>query len=99
MHANSSAAIQAVNASLAEWQNQIASRPNKAGRTAIRTGGHTRLRDREIASAFFVHPVDCQKEMIKMLYPARKNPQKYGRLLLSIKAISSISPGLKMEKK
>ena len=69
-------AVQAVSASLMEWHSQITSLPKKMGRTAIRTGGHRTLRDRETIRAFSVRRVDCQKEIIRMLYPARKNPQK-----------------------
>ena len=41
----------AVSASAAEWQNQIASRLNRAGSAAIRMSGQTMLRARETASA------------------------------------------------
>ena len=37
-----------------EWQSQIISLPQIAGKVKIRIGGNTRLRDKEIESAFFV---------------------------------------------
>lgn len=85
-------------ASLAEWQNQMASLPKINGRTAIHTGGQIRLLDNDTVSDFPVRSVACQNAIIKILNPAKKNPQKYGKLLLVVKLISSMSPGLKMEK-
>lgn len=57
------------------------------------------LRDRDTKRALPVRSFACQYAIIKILNPARKKPEKYARLLLSIKWISSVSPGLKMEKK
>ena len=54
----------------------MASRPKIKGRTIIKMDGQIKLRDNEIIKALFVLAVDCQNEIIKMLKPARKNPQK-----------------------
>lgn len=37
-----------------EWHSQIISLPQIAGKIKIRIGGNTKLRDKEIESAFFV---------------------------------------------
>ena len=65
-----------MSASLREWQSQITSLLKNRGRMVIRIGGHSILHDIEMSRAFCVRPVDCQKEIIRMLYPARKKPQK-----------------------
>ena len=59
-------------ASLREWQSQIMLSPNMCGRINIRSGRQITLRLRETASAFAVRLVDCQNEIIRILYPARK---------------------------
>ena len=86
-------------ASLREWQSQRVFPPKEEGKISTRSGRQITLRLRETAKAFAVHPVDCQNEIIRILYPARKKAQKYHRLLSAVKAINSVSPGLKMEKK
>ena len=63
------------------------------------SGRKITLRPRETAKAFAVYRVDYQNEIIRILYPARKKAQKYHILLSTVKAINSVSPGLKMEKK
>ena len=44
--------------------------------TAVKTGGKIMLRDNDTISARLVFPVDCQNAIIRILQPARKNPQK-----------------------
>lgn len=64
-------ATQTVKHSLNEWQSQMTSLPNRSGKTKIKMGGHTMLRDRETASAFWVCCVDCQ------YYKSKKTPQVF----------------------
>lgn len=92
-------AVQAVSASLREWHSQMMFSPKMCGKTNTRIGKQITLRLKEIVKAFAVHRVDCQNEIIRILYPARKNAQKYHILFSAVKAINSVSPGLKIEKK
>ena len=69
------------------------------GKINTRSGKQITLRLKETASAFAVYLVDCQNEIIRILYPARKKAQKYPTLLSAAKVINSVSPGLKIEKK
>ena len=66
----------AVKASLAEWQTHIASSPKINGKIAIIIGGQITLRDRDTVSALLVRSFACQYEIIKILNPARKKPEK-----------------------
>ena len=68
--------MEAVSASLIDWQIQIILPPQSRGSVAIIIGGQMILLDRDVTNAFFVFAVACQNEIIKMLKPARKNPQK-----------------------
>lgn len=85
-------------ASLSEWQSQTAFPPNVRGKINTRIGRQITLRLRETVNAFAVYLVDCQKEIIRMLNPAKKKPQKYHRLLSAVNVINSLSSGLKIEK-
>lgn len=89
--------IQAVIALLREWQNYAISLSQAFGNINTSSGKQITLRLKETDIAFFICLVDCQNEIIKMLYPARKKAQKYHMLLSAVKEINSVSPRLKME--
>ena len=79
-----------------EWQAQTISRPTVCGKISNKSGSSRTPRKRDTANAFAVYRVDCQKEIIRILNPARGNPQKYMGACAEENCTNSISSGVKM---